>query len=148
MPNFLPSNLVILRKVFRISQSRLASEVNKGQTTIGNWENKISQPSVEDLLIIKQFFDISLDHLVETDLSGVELSELREIAKRPGNVALKGSKRYQVQDADALETMLNDPGSTQAWLVMKVLKDIDGKVSQVLEKVLDLSKNKPGEGAQ
>jgi len=51
------------------TQSEIASLIKKGQTTIGNWENGISEPNLDELLIISNFFDIQLDLLVKVDLA-------------------------------------------------------------------------------
>jgi transcriptional regulator with XRE-family HTH domain len=51
------------------TQSEIASLIKKGQTTIGNWENGISEPNLDELLIISNFFDIPLDTLVKVDLA-------------------------------------------------------------------------------
>jgi transcriptional regulator with XRE-family HTH domain len=67
--HFLGKNLRFLRKQLSKTQSEIASLIKKGQTTIGNWENGISEPSIEELLIISNFFDIPLDVLVRVDLS-------------------------------------------------------------------------------
>ena len=65
----LGKNIRFLRKQFPVTQSKLASLIGKGQTTIGNWENGISEPSIEELLILSNYFDISLDLLIKVDLS-------------------------------------------------------------------------------
>jgi transcriptional regulator with XRE-family HTH domain len=66
---FLEKNIRHLRKQFPVTQSKLASLIGKGQTTIGNWENGISEPSIEELLILSNYFDISLDLLIKVDLA-------------------------------------------------------------------------------
>lgn len=60
-----------LRKQLSKTQSEIASLIKKGQTTIGNWENGISEPNLDELLIISNFFDIPLDTLVKVDLAEV-----------------------------------------------------------------------------
>lgn len=94
--HFLGKNLRHLRKQTSKTQSEIASLIQKGQTTIGNWENGISEPNLNELLIISNYFDIPLDKLLKTDLSeeqaasktgmvrpydhsgGIELSVVRE----------------------------------------------------------------------
>jgi transcriptional regulator with XRE-family HTH domain len=94
--HFLGKNLRHLRKQTSKTQSEIASLIQKGQTTIGNWENGISEPNLNELLIISNYFDIPLDKLLKTDLSeeqatsktgmsrpydhsdGIELSAVRE----------------------------------------------------------------------
>jgi transcriptional regulator with XRE-family HTH domain len=66
--NFLGKNLRHIRKQLSKTQSEIASLLKKGQTTIGNWENGISEPSLEELVILSNYFDIPLDVLVKVDL--------------------------------------------------------------------------------
>jgi len=65
-----------LRKQLSKTQSEIASLIKKGQTTIGNWENGISEPNLDELLIISNFFDIPLDTLIRIDLAEAN-SQLR-----------------------------------------------------------------------
>ena len=66
--NFFGKNLRHIRKQLSKTQSEIASLLNKGQTTIGNWENGISEPNLEELVILSNYFDIPLDILVKVDL--------------------------------------------------------------------------------
>jgi transcriptional regulator with XRE-family HTH domain len=67
--HYLGKNMRYLRKQLSKTQSEIASLIKKGQTTIGNWENGISEPNLDELLIISNFFDIQLDLLVKVDLA-------------------------------------------------------------------------------
>ncbi len=67
---FFGKNLRHIRKQLSKTQSEVASLLKKGQTTIGNWENGISEPSLDELVILSNYFDIALDTLVKVDLSG------------------------------------------------------------------------------
>lgn len=67
--HYLGKNMRYLRKQMSKTQSEIASLIKKGQTTIGNWENGISEPNLDELLIISNFFDTPLDILVKTDLT-------------------------------------------------------------------------------
>jgi transcriptional regulator with XRE-family HTH domain len=69
--HYLGKNMRYLRKQLSKTQSEIASLIKKGQTTIGNWENGISEPNLDELLIISNFFDIQLDLLVKVDLTEV-----------------------------------------------------------------------------
>jgi transcriptional regulator with XRE-family HTH domain len=67
--HYLGKNMRYLRKQLSKTQSEIASLIKKGQTTIGNWENGISEPNLDELLIISNFFDMPLDTLVKVDLA-------------------------------------------------------------------------------
>jgi len=67
--HYLGKNLRYLRKQMSKTQSEIASLIKKGQTTIGNWENGISEPNLDELLVISNFFDTPLDALIKVDLA-------------------------------------------------------------------------------
>jgi len=67
--NFLGNNIRHLRKQLSKTQSEIASLLKKGQTTVGNWENGISEPNLDELVILSNYFDIPLDILVKVDLA-------------------------------------------------------------------------------
>src|SRR6516225_8868528 len=78
--HFLGKNLRYLRKQSSKTQSEVAALIKKGQTTVGNWENGISEPNLEELLIISNYFDIPLDTLLKVDLSEVNIYQRQGIA--------------------------------------------------------------------
>ncbi len=55
--------LKILREQKGISQQKMAQILNIKQTTYSNYENEKTQPTIELLIKIADFFDISLDNL-------------------------------------------------------------------------------------
>jgi transcriptional regulator with XRE-family HTH domain len=67
--HYLGKNMRYLRKQLSKTQSEIAALIKKGQTTIGNWENGISEPNLDELLVISNFFDIPLDALIKVDLA-------------------------------------------------------------------------------
>ena len=78
--HYLGKNLRYLRKQLSKTQSEIASLIKKGQTTIGNWENGISEPSLDELLVISNFFDIPLDALIKVDLAEAGLAHRQAAA--------------------------------------------------------------------
>ncbi len=72
MMNFLAGNIRLLRKKIAETQTGIGLLVNKGQTTIGNWENGKSEPNIGELLILSNFFGISIDLLIKVDLSATD----------------------------------------------------------------------------
>jgi transcriptional regulator with XRE-family HTH domain len=69
MKHHFASNLRYLRKRKGVTQTEIAVLVEKAHTTIGNWEKRIAQPNIEELVMIADFFQISLDHLIVDDLA-------------------------------------------------------------------------------
>ncbi len=60
----LSKNLKFLRKEKGIGQDALAKELNISVKTVSHWETGYSQPSIEQLIRLADFFDVSIDELV------------------------------------------------------------------------------------
>lgn len=56
-------NLKALRTTAGIGQKQLADALNTSPKTISHWETGYSEPSVEQLIRLDDYFDISLDEL-------------------------------------------------------------------------------------
>lgn len=82
------SNLKLLRGKSGKTQAAIGKALNKGQRIIANWENNISQPSLEDLLVLSQYYGISADKILSDDLSNVDLIRKNEDAEKRKNVDL------------------------------------------------------------
>lgn len=67
--HFLGKNIRHLRKQFDETQVGLAQVMGKGQTTIGNWENGVSEPNLDELVVLSNFFGTPIDVLLKVDLS-------------------------------------------------------------------------------
>jgi transcriptional regulator with XRE-family HTH domain len=121
--HFLGKNLRHLRKQSSRTQSEIASLIQKGQTTIGNWENGISEPSLNELLIISNYFDISVDTLLKIDLAETQgpITRLAGI-----------NRNYQPNDKEPLKA--EDAAVTMAY-VLKELKDVQQKIEQLNSRI-------------
>lgn len=53
-----------LRKEKNTTQKQLAKELKISEDTIYNWEKGRSEPSIDDLIKISTFFNITIDFLV------------------------------------------------------------------------------------
>lgn len=69
MTNNFARNLKVLRKISGKSQAELSLIVNKGQTTIGNWETGMSEPNMEEMILLSNFFGVSLNDFLIKELS-------------------------------------------------------------------------------
>ena len=54
-----------LRKSKKISQLRLATDLNTTQNTISRYETGEREPSIHDLIKLADYFNVSLDYLLE-----------------------------------------------------------------------------------
>lgn len=58
-------NLKYLRKLNKIDQTKLASALNVSAKTISHWETGYTEPSIAQLIILANFFEITIDELVD-----------------------------------------------------------------------------------
>jgi transcriptional regulator with XRE-family HTH domain len=56
------------RKEFNLSQEELAEIIHVSRPTISNWENSKGYPDLQSLLLLSDYFKISLDELVKGDV--------------------------------------------------------------------------------
>ena len=72
-----------LRRAFGLSQVELAGAMNVSKQCVSNWENDNVQPSIEMLVKLAKFFNVSADFLLDLDeKTPIDVSGLseREIA--------------------------------------------------------------------
>jgi len=62
--NKLAERLTELRTQSGLSQREFSKRVSIAQPTVANWEVGRREPSIDTLIKIAQFFDVSLDYLV------------------------------------------------------------------------------------
>ncbi|MCM1438928.1 MAG: helix-turn-helix domain-containing protein [Roseburia sp.] len=53
-----------LRKEKGLTQKQLAALINKSETGLASWEQGLSEPSVNDLRLLCQIFEVSADYLL------------------------------------------------------------------------------------
>src|ERR1700704_2016964 len=61
-------NLRFLRKKGNHNQDEIAILFRKRANTIGNWENQKSEPSLTELMKLGEFFKVSVEDLLHTDM--------------------------------------------------------------------------------
>jgi transcriptional regulator with XRE-family HTH domain len=152
--NYFATNLTYCRKVFRVTQENLAIQLNRSQSTIGGWENKVSEPNVDALIKLSEFFGISIDNIIKVDLVNVNPIEFKEMVKKEGNVnlnvnpsvnlmgkeILKKDRKYTISDTP--ESVVNDGDPSTQWATLKILQQMDQK----LDRLLLSAQNKPNKG--
>jgi transcriptional regulator with XRE-family HTH domain len=148
--SFFPKNLKYLRKKFDISQEQLGFQVEKRQTTIGNWENKVSEPNINELVQISNFFGISLDYLILIDLEQGKVITEQDVLnfKEKGKVIGKPIGKVMGQNPPISEvqnktSILNDPQEeNMLWAVLQTLRQMDIKLDGVRDSVDSIASKK------
>ena len=61
----LNENIKKLRMLHHLSQVELAAELGVSKQCVSNWENDNVQPSIEMLIKIVKFFNVSCDYILD-----------------------------------------------------------------------------------
>lgn len=69
-------NLQLLRKSRKLKQSDVADAIGVPVSTYGCWENDISQPNMEAMKKLANFFDVSVDIII--DRTNYSLQQLND----------------------------------------------------------------------
>lgn len=62
-----------------MTQGQLSNVLNVRGNTISNYEQGVSTPSYEQLVILSEYFGISIDDFLKKDLSKIKNLEIKEI---------------------------------------------------------------------
>jgi len=120
-------NLRFLRKKGSHNQDEIAMLFNKQANTIGNWENRKSEPSLQELIKLGEFFKVSTEDLLQTDM------ELR-----PQGSGFASTERAYTQTpgssnaAEYAGNLNNEAGSEAFWLILKELRAVHEKVDLLI----------------
>ena len=82
MNNTFARRLRDLRKESNITQIEFARKFNIANGTVGNWESGNRQPDYETLQKIADFFNVSVDYLLDDSLDSEQVSCARRTVKR------------------------------------------------------------------
>ena len=58
-------NLKQLRLEMKLTQAELAKILNVSFKTISHWENGYSEPSINQIIVLKNFFKVSYEEIIE-----------------------------------------------------------------------------------
>ena len=85
------SNIKLLRKRKGKSQEEVATKLMLTRSSYSGYENEVAQPSIETLILISSYFEVSLDTLVKVDFSTLSSDEWKRIDS-PINTDIHGKK--------------------------------------------------------
>ena len=90
-----------LRTEKGLSQRGMAANFNVSQGTYNNWENGRTQPSVEQLVALANFFGVSVDYLVRNDIKDSLTEEQRKLFRAVSQLDVRSASLL----ADFLESL-------------------------------------------
>lgn len=77
--NFFPSNLKVLRTNRNMSQDAIANELGLSRVKYSSWENNfVKSFSLDDVIMLADFFKVSIDTITRVDLSGMGPFQLKQ----------------------------------------------------------------------
>lgn len=93
MKTFFKDNIKFLRKKYKLSQNDIAKIVNKERSLIGHWENGSRSVTLEDIIKLSGYFNITIEQLIGVDLSNqtihLENKEEKELKQFVLNYGVK-----------------------------------------------------------
>ncbi len=91
------NNLKLLRKRKKMSQEDVAKSLSLTRSSYSGYENNVAQPSLENLILLSDFFKISVDDILKKDFSSFNEYQWKELEDGV-NMDVKG-KRLRVLTA-------------------------------------------------
>ncbi len=87
---YFDSNIRFLRNRKKLTQDQLSIALEIKRSTLNNYENGISGPSIQSLILLSDYFHVAIDTLLRVDMSKLRESQLYEL-EHGQDVFLKGS---------------------------------------------------------
>ena len=124
-------NLRFLRKKGNHNQEDIALLFKKKANTIGNWENQKSEPGLAELMKLADFFQVSTEDLLLTDLEMQSHSALAgtEITS-PANRSLPSLKSYGLPEFPG--STVGEAAPDAFWMILRELRAINEKVDLLI----------------
>jgi transcriptional regulator with XRE-family HTH domain len=120
-------NLRFLRKKGNHNQEEIAILFNKQANTIGNWENSKSEPNLQELIKLGEFFKVSTEDLLQTDIEGQTQGSGVSLNENPFTQPIITFNPVLPPGNPAPET-----GSDAFWLILRELRAVHGKVDLLI----------------
>ena len=64
MKSLIKERLKELRKENSLTQKQIAKIINKSETGYASWEQGLSEPGINDLILLSTYYKVSIDYLV------------------------------------------------------------------------------------
>jgi transcriptional regulator with XRE-family HTH domain len=130
-------NLRFLRKKGNHNQDEISILFNKRANTIGNWENQKSEPNLAELMKLGEYFKVSIQDLLHSDLEKQSEYPVREQRSEPATMEAgsAGISRPMIRSHSIQESeggMVRESGPDAFWLILRELRAIGEKVDKLV----------------
>lgn len=96
----LAQNLIYLRRKHRLSQQALAEAMGVPRTTLGEYERGNTEPNIELLIRLADYFKVKVDDLVRANISHHDLEILRSKDLRVLAISIDQTNRENIELVD------------------------------------------------
>jgi len=117
-------NLRFLRKKGNLNQEQISLLFNKRANTIGNWENQKSEPSLAELIKLGEYFQVSTQDLLHSNLEQQNL--FGDPAGRTPAIADQRTKLKSTEEPSSIMTGESNPDVF--WFILRELRALSEKV--------------------
>jgi transcriptional regulator with XRE-family HTH domain len=122
-------NLRFLRKKGNHNQDEIAVLFGKRANTIGNWENQKSEPSLKELMKLGEFFRVSVEDLLHTEMEN--LSELPDSKSVTSADSARAPVISSFREPLPPETA-SESNPDAFWLILRELRVIGNKLDALI----------------
>lgn len=88
---FFSRNIKYLRKRKGFTQDHVAQSLELNRSTLNNYENEVSQPTIQALLTFSKYYHIAIDTLLNVDLTALSELQLKQL-EGGEDVFIRGGK--------------------------------------------------------
>jgi transcriptional regulator with XRE-family HTH domain len=117
-------NLRFLRKKGSYNQEEISLLFNKKPNTIGNWENQKSEPSLAELMKLGEYFKVSVQELLYSDLEAQSFQQIAEA--KPSDNFVQIPKSYSLQEP--VNSVANEGSEDAFWVILRELRSVNEKL--------------------
>lgn len=122
--SFFSKNLRFLRKRGNYNQDEISILFNKKANTVGNWENQKSEPSLAELIKLGEYFKVSVQDLLHTDLEAESFQQNLEAKGSDNGVRIP--KSYSLQEP--VNNIVSEGGEDAFWVILRELRAVNEKL--------------------
>lgn len=116
MPTLLGKNIKHLRKERKLSQGELASQLGISRNKVASYESKGIEPRLNLLKELADYFDISVEALINKDLSSTPKDSRRQSSFDNSSLSEKTPASILLYDQSKLSKFINKNTSMQKML--------------------------------
>ena len=158
--SFLARNIRFLRKQRKEKQEDISVLFDKKANTVGNWENRKSEPSVGEIVRLADHFGVGLHELLNVDLTQPGAGRTANPqtlvhnnnvsptpAQDPDSASLDRSTGKHYEQAQSPDMSLAESPDS-FWVLIRELRTINEKLDALKNSIASMQENKGSDKSQ